>query len=116
VKYTRSNGEIVVIRCRSHSLTKGKVHATKLYTPAMIDWIAAYDSMTGRCYYCPSWELGAAGRNLFHLRLQPARNNQRIGIRDADAYTNPDLSRNPSMEPAGFEPATSSVQATRSAN
>lgn len=116
VKYTCSDGQIVVIRCRSHSLTKGKVRATKLYTPTMIDWIAAYDSTTERCYYCPSWELGAAGRNLLHLRLQPARNNQRIGIREAAAYTDPDFSRDPSMEPAGFEPATSSVQATRSAN
>ena len=32
VKYTRSDGQVVVLRCRSHSLTKGKVRATKLYT------------------------------------------------------------------------------------
>jgi hypothetical protein len=32
VKYTQSNGQVVVLRCRSHSLTKGKVRATKLYT------------------------------------------------------------------------------------
>lgn len=116
VKFTRSDGNVVVIRCRSHSLTKGKVRATKLYTSAMVDWIAVYDSTTERCFYCPSWELGTAGRNLLHLRLQPARNNQRIGIRNANAYANPDFSRDPSMEPAGFEPATSSVQATRSAS
>ena len=115
VKYTQSDGQIVVIRCRSHSLTKGKVRATKLYTPAMIDWIAAYDPTTERCYYCPSWELGAAGRNLLHLRLQPARNGQRVGIREAAAYTEPDFSRDPSMEPAGIEPATFRVQGERSA-
>ncbi len=116
VKYTRSDGQVVVIRCRSHSLTNGKVRATKLYTSAMVDWIAVYDSTTEHCFYCPSWELGPTGRNLLHLRLQPARNNQRIGIRDADAYSKPDFSRDPSVEPAGFEPAASSVQATRSAN
>jgi hypothetical protein len=116
VKYTQSDGQVVVIRCRSHSLTNGKVRATKLYTSAMIDWIAVYDSTTERCFYCPSWELGVAGRNLMHLRLKPARNGQRIGIREASAYMNPDFGRDPSMEPAGFEPATSSVQATRSAN
>ena len=116
VKYTRSDGDVVVIRCRSHSLTKGKVRATKLYTSAMVDWIAVYDSTTECCFYCPSRELGPAGRTLLHLRLKPARNNQRVGIREANAYRNPDLSRDPSMEPAGFEPATSSVQATRSAN
>jgi hypothetical protein len=116
VKYTRSNGHVVVIRCRSHSLTNGKVRATKLYTSAMIDWIAVYDSATERCFYLPSWELGTAGRNLLHLRLQPARNGQRIGIRDADAYSNPDFSRDPSMEPAGIEPATFRVQGERSAS
>lgn len=107
VKYTQSDGEIVVLRCRSHSLTRGKVRATKLYTPAMIDWIVAYDSTTKRCYYCPSRVLGAAGRNILHLRLQPARNGQRVGIREAAAYMEPDFSRDPSMEPAGIEPATS---------
>lgn len=107
VKYTQSNGQVVAIRCRSHSLTKGKVRATKLYTPAMIDWIAAYDATSERCYYCPSWELGVAGRNLLHLRLKPARNGQRIGTREAAAYTEPDFSRDPAMEPAGFEPAAS---------
>lgn len=116
VKYTQSDGQIVVIRCRSHSLTKGKVRATKHYTSAMIDWIAAYDSTTERCYYCPSWELGVAGRSILHLRLQPARNGQRLGIREADAYMEPDFSRDPGVEPAGIEPATSSVQEKRSAN
>src|SRR6478609_3735971 len=106
VKFTQSDGQIVVLRCRSHSLTNGKVRATKLYTRAMIDWIAAYDPTTDRCYYCPSWELGDLGRNIIHLRLQPARNNQRVGIREAAAYTEPDFSRDPSVEPAGFEPAT----------
>lgn len=116
VKYTQSDGQIVVIRCRSHSLTKGKVRATKLYTSAMIDWIAAYDPTTECCYYLPSWELGAAGRNILHLRLQPARNGQRLGIRDATAYTDPDFSRDPGVEPAGFEPAAFALQTRRSAN
>ncbi|HET8813951.1 MAG TPA: group I intron-associated PD-(D/E)XK endonuclease [Solirubrobacterales bacterium] len=106
VKHTRSDGRTVVVRCRSHSLTNGKVRATKLYTPEMVDWIAAYDCTTERCYYCPSRELGN-GRTVLTLRLQPARNGQRIGIRNAEDYTQPDLSLDPRMEPAGFEPATS---------
>ena len=93
-----------------HSLTKGKVRATKLHTSAMIDWIAAYDATSERCYYIPSRELGATGHAILHLRLQPARNNQRIGIREAAAYTDPDFNSDPSVEPAGFEPATSSLQ------
>jgi PD-(D/E)XK endonuclease len=31
-KYTKSNGIYVTVRCRSHSLTNGKVKATKHYT------------------------------------------------------------------------------------
>ena len=116
VKYTRSDGQVVVIRCRSHSLTNGKVRATKLYTPAMVDWLAVYDSTTECCFYCPSWALGTAGRTLLHLRLKPARNNQRMGIREARAYMNPDLGRDPSVEPAGIEPATFPVQGERSAS
>ena len=86
----------------------GRVRVTKRYTAKMVDWIAAYDCTTERCYYLPSRELGA-GRALLTLRLQPARNGQRIGIRDADDYTAPDFSRDPSreVEPAGIEPATS---------
>jgi PD-(D/E)XK endonuclease len=115
VKHTTSDGRIILVRCRSHSLTNGKVRAVKQYTPAMVDWIAVYDCTTERCYYCPSRELGK-GRNTLTLRLQPARNNQRFGIRTAETYTDPDFSADPSMEPAGFEPAASSVQGRRSAN
>jgi PD-(D/E)XK endonuclease len=116
VKYTRSDGRIIIVRCRSQSLTNGKARATKRYTPASIDWIATYDCTTARCYYCPSGELGE-GRATLTLRLQPARNGQLVGIRDASGYLEPDLSQDPGLvEPAGFEPAASSVQGRRSAN
>ncbi|MGN6558884.1 MAG: group I intron-associated PD-(D/E)XK endonuclease [Solirubrobacterales bacterium] len=108
VKHTRSDGRIVLVRCRSHSLTNGKVRVTKHYTPATVDWIAVYDCTSERCFYCPSSELGAAGRATLTLRLQPARNGQRMGIRNAEDYAEPDFSRDPErVEPAGIEPATS---------
>lgn len=115
VKFTRSDGERVAIRCGSHSLTNGKVRKTKRYTAAMVDWIVAYDASTERCYYCPSTELGT-GRAILHLRLTPARNGQRLRVRNALDYVEPDLNRRPGMEPAGFEPATFRVQGGRSAN
>ena len=62
VKYCRSDGAIISVRCSSHSLTNGKVRATKLYTAESIDWLAAYDSASDRCYYVPAAEL-AKGRN-----------------------------------------------------
>jgi hypothetical protein len=43
VKYTESDGVIIDVRCNSHSLTNGKVRATKRYTADTIDWLAVYD-------------------------------------------------------------------------
>jgi hypothetical protein len=50
VKYTRSNGHVVPVRCRSASLTNGKVKQIKRYTSATIDWLAVYDATTRRCF------------------------------------------------------------------
>lgn len=96
VKYVESDGEIIKVKCRSHSLTNGKIRSTKRFSADMVDWIAVYDRTTDGCYYCPSRELGA-GRSLLHLRLVPARNGQRLGIRLAADYTDPDFRRDPSM-------------------
>jgi hypothetical protein len=116
VKYTESDGQMILVRCRSHSLTKGKVRRTKHYTAETVDWVAVYDRTSGSCYYLPSSELGHSGRSDATLRLVPARNGQQSGIRFASDYTDPDFSRVPIVEPAGFEPATSVVQGRRSAS
>ena len=76
VKHASSNGAFITVKCFSHSLTKGRVRTTKLYTAAMIDWLAVYDPTTDRCYYIPAAEL-ADGRRQLILRLTPPRNNQR---------------------------------------
>jgi hypothetical protein len=85
VKYTESNGSVIVVRCRSHSLTNGKIRATKHYTSETVDWIAAYDRTTERCYYVPSVELGDR-RAMLSLRITPTLNNQRRGIRPVEDY------------------------------
>ena len=115
VKYTESDGKVVAVRCMSHSLTNGKVRRTKHYTAETIDWIAVYDRTSDRCYYCSARELGS-GRSALHLRLAPTRNGQCLGIRSAANYTDPDLTRDPRMEPAGLEPATSRMQTGRSSS
>jgi PD-(D/E)XK endonuclease len=116
VKYTQSDGSTICVRCRSHSLTNGKVRRIKRYTAETIDWIAVYDRSSDRCYFVRATELGT-GRSILTLRLTPARNGQQIGIRDAADYTNPDFSRGSfPMEPAGIEPATSAVQGRRSSS
>jgi PD-(D/E)XK endonuclease len=85
VKYARSNGSIVEVKCISHSLTNGKVRATKHYTAETVDWIAVYEPLGDCCYYVPAAELGE-GRSRLSLRLAPAANNQRRGIRTAGDY------------------------------
>jgi PD-(D/E)XK endonuclease len=85
VKYSRARDDVLPVKCTSHSLTNGRVRHTKRYTAAMIDWIAVYEPSADRCYYVPASELGE-GRCIMHLRLRPARNNQRRLIRYADAY------------------------------
>jgi hypothetical protein len=85
VKYAESDGSRLEVRCRSHSLTNGKVRRTKHYTAETIDWLAVYDSSTARCFYIPAVELGM-GRSTITLRLRPALNNQRSGVRPAENY------------------------------
>lgn len=116
VKHASSNGAFISVKCSSHSLTNGRVRATKLYTAAMIDWLAVYDATTEQCYYIPAEEL-AEGRRELILRLTAPRNNQRARIRYASDYLDPIPRRQLlMMEPAGLEPATSWMQTTRSPN
>ena len=88
VKYAESNGAVIQVRCRSHSLTNGKVRRTKHYTAKTIDLLAVYDHTSSCCFYIPAHELGE-GRSILHLRLKPALNKQYIGTRPAENYLNP---------------------------
>lgn len=113
VKYTRSDGVVITVRCRSSSLTNGKVRSVKRYTSSMIDWLAVYDATTDCCYYVPAKLLGT-GRSQMFLRLVPTRNGQRAGVHLADDFLSPDPSPLDEMEPVGFEPTTSRMQTGRS--
>jgi hypothetical protein len=86
VKYAASDGAVLEVPCRSHSLTNGKIRATKYYTAKTIDWIAVYDRTSDRCYYISADEL-ARGRASISLRLKAARNGQVLRTRNADKYT-----------------------------
>src|SRR3954462_10310848 len=54
VKYATSDGEVLQVRARSHSLTNGRIRATKHYTSASIDWIAVFDATTNAVFYIPA--------------------------------------------------------------
>jgi Holliday junction resolvase-like predicted endonuclease len=85
VKHCRSDGRAIEVKCRSHSLTNGRVRAVKRCTAASIDWLAVYDPTSDRCYYLPASLLGA-GRATLNLRLDPPRNAQRLGVHLASDY------------------------------
>jgi hypothetical protein len=85
VKYTESRDNVVKVKCKSHSLTNGKIRQTKHYTAETIEWIAVYDRITDRCYYVPATELGE-GRSIMHLRLAPALSGRKLGINWASDY------------------------------
>ncbi len=85
VKHSRSDGAVLVVRCRSHSLTNGKVRTIKRYTSKIIDWLAVWDAATDRCFYVPAEQLGD-GRATLNLRLQAARNGQQRLTRPAEDY------------------------------
>jgi hypothetical protein len=108
VKYVRSDGSVIRVKCFSHSLTSGKIRQTKRYTSKTIDVLAVYDATSDRCYYVQAAQLGT-GRSILHLRLKPARNGQSLGTHPAENFLDPLM-----MEPAGFEPAPFRMQTERS--
>jgi hypothetical protein len=84
VKHATSDGAAIIVRCRSHSLTNGRIRATKHYTVETVDWIAVWESVSRTPYYVPSSVFD--GFSELRLRLTPARNNQRVGVRDAAEF------------------------------
>ena len=90
VKHTTSDGRVVSVKACSHSLTNGKVRATKQYTQKTIDWLAAYDATTDQILWIPAAELGD-GMHMLHIRLAPCRNNQRKRIHMAEDYAMPTI-------------------------
>src|SRR5215210_7441297 len=67
VKHSVAKAGVITVRCTSQSLTNGKVRSTKRYTAETIDWLAAYDPTSERCYYIPAAEL-SVGRSTISLR------------------------------------------------
>ena len=73
-KYVESDGNIIEIKCLS-SNNWSKIR----YTSSTIDWLAAYDKTTEKCYFVPAKLLGD-GRSLISLRVQPPKNGQVKGV------------------------------------
>jgi hypothetical protein len=108
-KWTPRSGGVVVLRARTSRFTPaGYVHTT--YRSCEIDGIAAYCPELDTCFYVPIEDV--AGRSVIHLRLSPAKNNQRTGVTMAAAYRLGAIAqlgerRTGSAKVAGSSPASS---------
>ncbi len=87
IKWASLLDEVIQIRLDSsyHSPTRGYVRTT--YGIDEIDAVAAYCGELRKCYLLPIADF--AGKNLAHLRVGPARNNQRASLHWATAYEFP---------------------------
>ncbi len=76
-KWGRLVGDVIVVQTGTSRLTpRGYVRTT--YAADEVEAVAVYCHELKRCYHVPI-EL-VAGRQQLHLRLAPARNNQRQGV------------------------------------
>ena len=120
-KWAPRNRDVVVLRMRTSRYTPSRGYVRTVYSAAEIDAVAAYCPDLNRCFLIPIEQIG--GQGFMHLRLAPARNNQRQLIRMADDY---DLGKmvgqlgavvqlgerlHGMQEAAGSSPASSTAQA-----
>jgi prevent-host-death family protein len=86
-KWASLRDEVIRIRfdCSYHSPTRGYVRTT--YAIEEVDAIAVYCGDLDKCYLLPIADF--AGKNSAHLRVGPARNNQRASLHWATAYEFP---------------------------
>ncbi len=84
VKYTESDGKVIIPNLVVSSTTRGRCVSIKTYTEKIADWIAVYDRTTDKCYYIPVNELD--GGTSFRLRLAPSANSQVKNVRWAKDY------------------------------
>jgi hypothetical protein len=86
-KWGRLADDVIIVATGTCRHTpRGYVRTT--YSAEEIDAIAVYCQILKRCFLLPIDEV--EGKSVVHLRLQPARNNQRALIKMADDY---DLAR-----------------------
>ena len=86
-KWAPLHGNVIKVKLGGsyHSPTRGYVRTT--YGVDEVDAIAAYCRDLGKCYFLPIERF--AGKNAVHLRIAPARNNQRASLNWATAYEFP---------------------------
>jgi PD-(D/E)XK endonuclease len=82
-KWAVLRGDVVVVRCYS-SRRSAEGLLRSFYSSDEIDAFAAYCPEFQRCYFIPFGDMSVC--QAIHLRISPARNNQRRGINWAEEY------------------------------
>jgi hypothetical protein len=82
-KWATVRGDVVLVRCFTNRRgPNGQIRS--YYSADEIDLLAAYCAELDKCYVLPAAMV--AGRRTFHLRLRPAKNNQKLAILWAAQY------------------------------
>lgn len=82
-KWAPRKGAVIVVHTGTCRHTpRGYVRST--YTADEIDGFGIYCQELNRCYYVPINDV--AGRQVLHLRLAPAANNQEVAVKYATDY------------------------------
>jgi hypothetical protein len=76
-------GRVISISCYSARRCAGGF-VKRVYTSSEIDALAAHCADLDRCFWIPVARID--GRSGIQLRLEPSRNNQKLGINWADSY------------------------------
>jgi PD-(D/E)XK endonuclease len=106
---------VIVVQPRTCRYTPNG-YVRGVYSSVEIDAIGVYCPDLERCYLLPIREL--AGKSWIHLRLRPARNNQKAGVRMASAYELGAIAQlgerlSGTQEVAGSSPASSTPPLNR---
>ena len=82
-KWAPLDGRTVILRCYSNRRAREGLRR-RSYTASEADAIAAYCPDLARCFFVPASRF--EGHLQLLLRLEPSRNNQRVGINWADEF------------------------------
>lgn len=83
-KWARLRGDLIVVQVSTCRYTPSRGYVRTTYDAAEVDLIAIHCDALDRRFLVPIEDVG--DRSQLHLRLAPARNNQRAGVRMAEPY------------------------------
>ncbi len=83
-KWAPRKGDVIPARFRTCRYAPGRGYVRTVYTADEVDALGLYCPQLDRCYLLPIADFPT--QVFAHLRLAPARNNQREGVRMAAQY------------------------------